>query len=374
MKAVLLDEKLKYALETLRIITSDEEKFALINYIACLNEAIAQVEKKEKQLGLVNQKNIHLYNKKSREYNKLFRKKFVFYKSFHELYIGDILEMTERDCKQMKLIHSSIEERTFSRKDFFDVLFLYLKEINQEKLFKRLYRKNCIYPVTDKDESGYTLYNPLTKDIDLFISGFRYDVYHMQVLLHELGHAYDLAHFKGTAKNFNEFFYLSSYTELYSLLLERNFLHFLLKNNIKETEAKYQLIRYESISRTILLGCYAMSVLKEETLLKEDAPNFIKEIPIEEVTPYFKNKKDIKKVIHTLQELSLSEIYNYTYGDILSLFFCEEMEKSGLSNELINAFLNRKRPLFSEEFFYENDFTAEKYAKIYKKEIQLVKK
>ena len=82
---------------------------------------------------------------------------------------------------------------------------------------------------------------------------------------------------------------------------------------------------------------------------------------------YFIDKKFIKNYIEGIISFDLSEIYNYAYGDIISLFLFDEVNKYGFDNEMIEYFLRNRCELFSEDFLRECGFGPVNYVKLYKK-------
>ena len=88
----------------------------------------------------------------------------------------------------------------------------------------------------------------------------------------------------------------------------------------------------------------------------------------------FTEEAELKEVIESVQDFNLAGIYNYAYGDILSMFLAEEVGKNGMKSELMDYFFEHRIKPFSEEFMRECGFGPKNYIKLYKKEIQLIKK
>lgn len=371
----VLRQKLNKALKEMKASSTSEEKFFYINYIANLYDSISKMEKeKEKVVFFESPSSVQVYRKKGNEYNRKAYKNFTFQKKHHEAYLGNIIWNIENDYSSIPNVSCTKKERTFSKNDFWDVLYEFLKKINLENYFDKILKEQDIHFLKNNRESGFAIYNPINKDIDLFINDFHYDVYHMEVLVHEFGHAYDLSQFEGNVKDYNKYFYLSFYSEVLSTLLERAYLHFLLKNNIKKEAAKAEMTHFEDNNYSILLGSYIWSILDRKLLLSRTAPQTLEEIPIKEIKPYFEENSNLKQIIQDVKNLNFLELYNYTYGDILSMFYCDEVLQNGISNDMIHSFLQERKKLFSKEFLEENKFSPKQYAKLYQKEIGLIKK
>ena len=75
-----------------------------------------------------------------------------------------------------------------------------------------------------------------------------------------------------------------------------------------------------------------------------------------------------------MQESDIAEVYNYAYGDIISMFLAESVEQDGFDNELINYFFTKRATMFDDRFLKKNGMDAKKYVKLHKAEMKLLKK
>jgi len=92
----------------------------------------------------------------------------------------------------------------------------------------------------------------------------------------------------------------------------------------------------------------------------------------------FVDRKDIdKKTIKLLKQLdhiNIKDSFCYTYGDILSMFLCDDIEKNGFSLDILKDFMNNRTNLFDENYILESGFSPYEYVKLYNNEIQFIKK
>ena len=243
-----------------------------------------------------------------------------------------------------------------------------------EELFTHLYEEGDIHFLPKHLNAGFTVYNPLSKQLDLFVEDFHYDIYSMQTLVHECAHAYDYTKLLEGAKEYNDYLYFSFYGETLSLLFERLYLRFLLKNNIRVGEAKDELIYFEEFNYKTLTGSYIWSLLDADFILSGKVLQTKNFVILKNIKNYFADGSTLRMAVKNLKEFSLFDIYNYCYGDIISLFLCEEVTKYGFSKEIMQNFMENRNTLFSKDFLKENDLEPKKYAKLYEKEVNLLKK
>ena len=372
--ASLLNKKIEVALNTLDTTNNYEEKYFLMDYLSNLYSSLFLINgiKFGGKNIFGSPSNYELYCQKEKEYNDKLLENYILHQTFHKNYFNSVLEEIKEDYKRIPPLSDSLS--SLSRKDFWDIFFLYLKEIHLDHFFDFLSQNKSIHFIENSSDKGYALYNPLTKDIDLFVNNFDYNISNMRVLVHELGHAYDFSKLEGKVEEYNHYYSLSFYPEVLSMTLERSFLHFLLENKIEKSSAKQEMISFEEISHTILLGSSIWSLFDDDFLTVERMQKTKEKVLMEKVKENFSEDINLKQLFSRLKLYNLSDIHKYAYGDILSMFLSEEMEKSGFSNELMRDFLANRNTIFSEEFIEKENFTPKEYTKLYKKEINLLKK
>ena len=133
-------------------------------------------------------------------------------------------------------------------------------------------------------------------------------------------------------------------------------------------------INFEDLNHAYLLSSYVLSLLDEAFLRSGGHIVQDSDVIAKKVRKYFVDEETIKEFLKENDNLDLSENYTYAYGDIISMFLADEVEKYGFSSDLIQYFLEKRKDLFSEEFMRECGFGPENYLKLYRKEVELIKK
>lgn len=351
---------------------SSDQRLALANYIGNLYCALICMGRsdisfnKNKVFG--GKKNYSKFVKHINSYSDKLIKNYIDNKEFHKDYFYEIMpDVEEFNCMMM---HTKNKEKYFSKKEFMDILFQFMKSINQDELFDKLCKNGDIYSSkmgNDIGNDGFTLYNPLNKQTDLFVKNLKYNLRAMNILVHEIGHAYDLSTLSGDVHEYNNYFYLSLYGEVMSRLFERLFLDFLRKKNIAYENVIEKQIDYNLLNHDFLLQAFILSLLDDDFILEDKYLNCDSDEIVDMIGSYFIDKKFIKNYIEGIISFDLSEIYNYAYGDIISLFLFDEVNKYGFDNEMIEYFLRNRCELFSEDFLRECGFGPVNYVKLYKK-------
>lgn len=375
-----LNSQLAKASRALKSPRSVEEKIALANYIgnlyvllACLGEKDFFVDGKS-LFG--SQKAFNKFVKKIDVYSNRELQNFVVNREFHQGFLSDILPDVEDELIKVASINFD-KKSVFSKKDFLEILYEFFRSINLTSFFERLRKGGHIYSVpveTGTDKTGCILYNPVSKDADVFIKRFGYNMRSLDTLVHEVGHVFDYDNFDGSVGDYNSYFYLSFFSETISLLFERLLFHFLIKNGICVEDAKARLLNFEELNHDNLIQAYMLSSLDNSFLLSGDYLKCSNSEFAARVKEKFLDDFDVEEFIEDVGDFDLHDIYNYVYGNILSLFLCDDIERDGFSLDVFDYFFKHRPELFSEEFMRMGNFSSEQYVKLYKKEIKLIKK
>ena len=193
-------------------------------------------------------------------------------------------------------------------------------------------------------------------------------------LVHECGHAYDLLNFNDDIKAFNVYFYTTFYNEVISKLFEKLFIYYLIDNGILTDEAK-RLLECNIIDNyDFLVSSYIFSLFDDETLLSKKFKTMSDDQIFNVVGKKFSNEDDIKYFLSDFDVYNFYEPFNYTYGDIISMFLTDIVKEDGFSNEVLKEFMDIRGKLFDIHFFDKNDFCADKYIKLLEKQYKLTKK
>ena len=352
---------------------NSDERLALANYIGNLYRALICMGQGDiefdKNISFGGKKNYSKIVKSVNYYSDKLIKKFVDDKMFHRNYFYEILPDIEDEIFNMKHVDNN-QDIYFSRKDFFDIFFQFMKSINQEELFDKLYKDGNIYSTIigqDIGNVGFTLFNPIDGQTDLFVKDLKYNLFDMNTLAHEVGHCFDLSKFDGDISKYNKYFYLSFYGEVISRLFERLLLDFLRKRNIAYNGVIRKQLEFNLLNHEFLLQAYILSLFTDDFIINDRYLDCDSNEIVEMIKSRFIDEDFIRVFIEGIISFDLSEIYNYAYGDIISLFLFDEVNKYGFDNEMIEYFFRNRCELFSENFLKECGFGPDNYVKLYKK-------
>lgn len=352
---------------------SSDQRLALANYIGNLYRAVICMGQSDiefdKNISFGGKKNYSKIVKSVNYYSDKLIKKFVDDKMFHRNYFYEILPDIEDEIFSMKHVGNN-QDIYFSRKDFFDIFFQFMKSINQEELFDKLYKNGNIYSTIigqDIGNVGFTLFNPIDGQTDLFVKDLKYNLFDMNTLAHEVGHCFDLSKFDGNISKYNKYFYLSFYGEVISRLFERLLLDFLRKRNIAYNGVIRKQLEFNLLNHEFLLQAYILSLFTDDFIINDRYLDCDSNEIVEMIKSRFIDEDFIRVFIEGIISFDLSEIYNYAYGDIISLFLFDEVNKYGFDNEMIEYFFRNRCELFNENFLRECGFGPSNYVKLYKK-------
>ena len=354
---------------------TEEDKIGLAFYIDSAYRNIANVREID-----INIKNKKIFN--SRKEQTLFFDKilelennlienFIKYQDFHL----DYFESTIQSSIELDKMYD--EERKYNKlteKEFHKIFIEFLESLGLSNLYERYLKDNKIHDVKINEEeySGATLYNPLTKDMDIFINNFSYDIRTMFILAHEFGHVYDLERFDGNSCDYEKYMYESLYGETISKLFERLFLHYLINNNIYKEDAQKKLIELELINidymKSSLMLCLIDEDYLEDDYYKQDNR---KEI-VENCLYDFYDEIPIFEYLVGIRNLDIKNDLTYSYGNILSLTLNNIFENN--NKKLLDEFMSIRTSKFNPKFINKHKITPERYNKEYKKELELLKK
>ena len=373
-------DRLETAKKLLKTAKTSDEKLAIANYIANIYRSLVCMGVEDVSFDIAkdfgSKKNFQKFQKKLTIYQAKLMRQFVDEKDFHQNFLGTILPDVEEEMTRF-CSFPFLEEEELRRDDFWDIFYWFLEELQLKDEFDAFYHDSHVHSsiqTTGENQLGFTTYNPVNRDVDLFARDFRYTLSCMETLAHEMGHGYDLKNFHGSVKEYNQYYYLSFYGEVLSRLMERLLHRFLLKHNIQIEATKERMIEFECLNYDFLLQSYILSLLDEDSLLKDAYKTCDKSVLIRKVRKYFMPDFDLKAFVERFNLFDVSEDFTYTYGDILSLFLCEEVEKKGFQGERFESFLRHRGESFHKNFLYECGVSPEKYVKLYQKEVQLIKK
>ena len=215
-------------------------QIALISTLDILSELYTDITGSKSKTIEKYKKNTYLYNevmKKQRIQANQFTNNFIENKEFHNLFINDLLYNTNSRLDSL----SSIEANTFfSEKEMYDIMMEYLSTKGMEKYLDDLIKeKRIFYGSSSEFYAGYMAFNVPHKIPHILIDKELNSVGKMTSIVHEVGHIHDfLELFKIVdLKMVNNYYMKSIYSEVISKQNEKDFITFLLKNNIATQDA-----------------------------------------------------------------------------------------------------------------------------------------
>lgn len=228
--------KIDDACKKVRTLDKEEDKFEYYNYIGNLYAMIDSISiDYDKVFG--NQEEYDSFMAKSKKMNREMEDNFLRYKTFHNIYLGDILDITNESLSKFEVGKVDCDNTKFSEDDFYSIFYEFLKTLGLEKEFDRFIRERKMFSRKinyENDYAGCILIDPISCDMSVFAGDFQYNLESMFTCSHEFGHVFDLKHLKGDNSAFllTNYFYKSLYNESISRMFEKLLADFLLKQNI----------------------------------------------------------------------------------------------------------------------------------------------
>lgn len=309
------------------------------------------------------------------DYNDELAKNFLINKRFHSEYFRDILPDIEKELIRFSRMTFDSDDN-LSRKDFFEIVKLFMDSIGLGSLFDELYKNGKIYSSIigqDQGNLGFTLYNPTRRSSNVFVKDLKYDLHSMNTLVHEFGHVFDLDMFDGDVCEYNRYFYLSLYGEVISKLFERLLFRFLIKNNICSESAKDKLVDFNMISHDYILLSYLLSCLSDKFIKNAQYIDCDSELLANKVAKNVLSKEDIINFFERMGTIDLSESLSYAYGDVISLFLLDEVDGGQFTADEFSKFLKERTKTFDPNYIKDSGFTPKEYVKLHRRENELIK-
>ena len=375
-----LIEKMYKSIKSLGGISSIEEIVAVNNYIFNLYDTI-------ESMGGINCrynddtiyssiKSPRNYRKRLDIYEKNLLEDYVKNQDFHKEFIDGIYSYVEEIIDS--IYTGTLDEDTvLSHKEFEELFYDFMSEYHLESFFEKFYNNRPIFNNSfsiGDNLQGFSTYNPVSKDCDVFINNFDYTLHSLFVLVHESGHVYDLLNFSDDIKSFNIYFYTTFYNEVVSKMFEKLFIQYLIDKNILLNET-INLLECNIIDNyDFLVGSYVYSLFDDDTILSRRFKNMSPEQVFNLIGKKFSCEDDIKDFLSDFDISNFYEPFNYAYGDIISMFLAEIVSEDGFNNEIFKEFMSLRGKPFDVKYFDNNNFNPDKYNKLLKKQYNLTKK
>ena len=375
-----LNDKLYRCIKSLGNITSIEEIVAINNYIFNLYDAIESMGglycKYDGDTIYSSIKSSRNYRKKIDIYEKNLLEDYVKNQDFHKEFIDEVYSYVEEIVDS--IFSGELDETKILSQDDFKVIFYdFLRKYHLEEFFKNFYSNRPIYNntfFTGDNLQGFSTYNPVSRDCDVFINNFDYSLHSLFFLVHESGHVYDLLNFNDSVRAFNIYFYTTFYNEVVSKMFEKLFISYLIENNILLDET-FNLAQSNIIDNyDFLVGSYVFSLFDDDTILSRKFKNMGPEQVFNLIGKKFTDEEVIKDFLSDFDVVNFYEPFNYAYGDIISMYLSDIVKEDGFNNEVFKEFMSIRGKSFDVGFFDRNGFSASKYNKLLEKQYKLTKK
>ncbi len=317
-------------------------------------------------------KNKKIRDLKARERNVLHKKNinnFIENKETHQEFANRIMDLYNRDFK-----HYLPKSLYLKENQMFEIICDFLNdEFNQADKFIELINNKQIFRIGIADDenssfeaAGYTMYDYINNNSFVVISDDKTirDVNLMRVICHEFGHVADNIDRGNSSRKDNvRYYWISGYPEVYSMLYEKLFYNYLIKNNIFKENASFGLKRfyidvYDNLNTIEYLSTLDNDLLKNERYRKDE--DYLQEhIQVDDDGMMYINSEAIG---------NLNEANIYSYGGILANYFSylKQNDIDRFNREFSNFKLKRFG-LFDFKIFEDIGTNIEDMVKIYSK-------
>ena len=383
-------EKLEIARRQVNNAKNREELLAILGYIYLLEDAIGRVFPDFAIPSSMsnNSKKDKAIDKKYSMHEEKMLNNFLEYKEFHKKLFEGLQKTTSHQIKRMKALKEKEEAKEkeetkekepsiISEADFYSILFDFMNKLGLSKTYDKFVKNKRIYSSQVElidGVDGYTLCNPFSKDSDIFVDRMQYNIISMITLAHEFGHVYDINHFDGDIESYNKFIYESYNDEVISKTFESLFVDYLIENNILIDESTHQLYTMLDNNYEFILASYIIALIPEKYLIEGTYYNLTPTKVNKLVERYFSRNTPIRKFINKCSNFDIHETFRYAYGDIFSLFLKNRIKEDNYSLEPVKEFIKLREDSFSPDIFKKMNMDKKTYIKLYKKDIELLKK
>ena len=374
---------LDVACRQVRKLRKFEDRFEFYNYIGNLYGIINSMDDKEiaidysKTFG--RQKEYERFMDRAHLLRCESENNFLKYKTFHNDYMGSILDIVNDAIGNVEIGNDKITETCFSKTDFYCIFYDFLKTVNLEDDFddfiknRKMFSRKISY--AQNDYEGCILIDPIHCDMSIIASEFKYNLESMFMMSHEWGHVFDLKKMKGagSASRITNYFYKSLYNESISRLFEKLFLDFMLEQNILYDKVLEKQARTVLINHDYILAAYIFSLFGAREIENAAYADMSVDDTVSLLEQNFMDK-EILSLFLKMHGLSFPDDLGYSYGDVMSTFLKDSIDKEGFDSKIFRDFMEIRTCEFTPEFIEEYDLSPKRYEKLYNREIQRIKK
>ncbi len=377
-----LIDMLDDAMRQVKQIKTNEQKLAFYNFVGNLYGSINVNSELNFPINykdcFKNRRNFLKFMKQADLLNKRFCSEVFKHKEFHRKYLGDILVGYGEHVQSLKDVPEGNDNIYLGKEKFFEILCDFLDEYGLLDKFREFIKERRVFSKIKKnpkdDYTGLTIFNPVNRDAAFLINNPEYDLNTLFIYIHEFGHVVDLQNIEGDVyQSMNAYAYRSSYPEVFSKLLEKLFLQYLIENDIISEQAKDKYINQFVFNHDFLLSSYMFSLLDDKYYRRGKELIISDDQFIEEMCKVFSNRELIEELIRD-GNMNLFNDYIYTYGEVMATHLLGPVKAEGLGcSEFKNWQRIRFQP-FDPEFLIRNGYSPENFAQTLEKEVQLCKK
>ena len=299
------------------------DNFSVLSALLCTMGLISNCVESD-AMDIIS-KNKKYYNESNKKKLKLYRKlidNFISEKEEHHEIANSLIKTYDKEfCFYKK------KPLYLSENQMYEIIYNFLNdEFNQASEFSELVNNGYIYKADndDNDCAGYTIYNCISKNSFIIILDNKYitDIDMMRVLVHEFGHVINNNE-KNNSSRKQELSggLVSSYIEVYSLLYEKLFLDYLIKNKIFPNNSIKSLKDYYFEGYSYINSLEYLSSLKDSLLKKE---NYLKKAYIKEQLLVDENGKSY---IPAFATSNIGNALSYSYGILMANYLAELKHK-----------------------------------------------
>lgn len=295
--------------------------------IELYNDVSKKTPKSLKLYKITNRKKVKISDKIQKKESESYIKNFIDNKSFHGLFVNDLYY--DMSKKEEELLFSFIEDVKLSYKEMYDIMMGYLSEEGLTTPFNELLKNKRIFKGLNAETgyAGYAAHNTINNTSCILVVDEDSSISTMTTMIHELGHVIDFTNLNNTQgfTTANDYYLKSIYNEVFSMLMEKDFLSYLLRNNIYSEDAcslteEYYYNVIESLKKLLVLSSLDDKLLAGNSYIDLKSNELMANVR--------KNNKDI--VLHEDIIPSELDIHNdlvYGYGGILATYYNYLKEK-----------------------------------------------
>lgn len=286
---------------------------------------------------------------KDRERQLLHKKNilnFIQNKELHRAFSGRIIKLYDKDFSYY------INKRLYLRDyQMADIICDFLdEEFNQADQFRSFIKNDRIFRVGISEDSsfknvaGYTMYDFITNNSFVVISDDKKiaDVDLMRIITHEFGHVVDNLDRRYVSRKDNvNYYWISNYAEVYSMLYEKLFYDYLIRHNIFKGNASWSLKQFYMDIFDHFNSIEYVSSLEDRLIVNErykKANNIAEQIQVTD---------DGITYIDAAILDNFNEINLYSYGGVIACYFADLKHRNPEEfNRQFHTFKERRFGLF----------------------------